>query len=191
MTKKVMFAGLAGGLTIMVWVILVNGIFGFRNRIDMNQIPNEREVYEVLKKNIAEPGRYICNPGIISENAFPLNEPVYSILYGGVGHEAAGGNSIVQLILAFIISTTGAFLLTLTSQKIISSYIRRVLFFMVIGFLIAIFSDLNEYGIGSYPFGDALILAVHDIIMWTVTGSVIALLIKPSPVVYRDTSSNN
>jgi hypothetical protein len=100
-----------------------------------------------------------------------------------VGHEAAGGNSIVQLILAFIISTTGAFLLTLTSQKIISSYIPRVLFFMVIGFLIAIFSDLNEYGIGSYPFGDALILAVHDIIMWTVTGSVIALLIKPSPVV--------
>ena len=88
MLKKVIIAGFLGGLTLMIWVFLINGIFGFRNRIDMKQVPNERQVYELLKHNIVEPGRYLCNPEMTSSNTFPDNEPVFSILYGGMGHES-------------------------------------------------------------------------------------------------------
>jgi hypothetical protein len=179
MFKKVIIAGLMGGLTLMIWMFLINGVFGFRNRIDMKRVTNERQVYELLKQNIVEPGRYLCNPEPTPSGAFPDNEPVFSILYGGMGHEAAGVQSILEIILAIIASSIGAWLLTLTSEKIISSYPRKVLFFTTIGLLMAIFNDLNDYGIGSYPLNDALILAFHNIIIWTLIGMIIAWWIKP------------
>jgi hypothetical protein len=179
MLKKVIIAGFLGGLTLMIWLFIVNGFFGFRNRIDMKQIPNERQVYEMLKHNIMEPGRYICNPELTPTNTFPDNEPVYSILYGGVGHEAAGRQSILEFILAIFAATIGAWLLSLSSEKNITNYKRKVFFFMIIGLLIAIFSSINNFGIGSYPVKDALILAIHTIISWTVVGLVVAWRIKP------------
>ncbi len=53
----------------------------------MKQIPNERQVYEMLKENIVAPGKYICNPALTSEGRFPANEPVLGVLYGSEGVE--------------------------------------------------------------------------------------------------------
>lgn len=180
MIKKVIIAGLAGGLTIIIWSFLVNGVLGLRHNVDMKEIPNERQVYELLKQSIANPGRYLCNPELTQSYTFPNNEPVYSIGYGGMGHEAAGKQELLSFILAIIAAATGAFLLSQTSEKIMLSYPRKVLFFAFIGLLVAILSDIGRYGIRNYPLGDALLLAVNDIALWTVVGLVIALLIKPS-----------
>src|SRR4030042_2036396 len=106
--KKVIIAGLLGGLVLIIWSFVVNGIFGFKSRIEMKQIPNERQVYEILKQNIVEPGRYICNPELTLNEFFPDEEPVFSILYGGVGHEAAGEQSLIGLLLFFIAPMIGA-----------------------------------------------------------------------------------
>jgi hypothetical protein len=180
MFKKVIIAGLLGGLTLMIWTLLINGIFGFRNRIDMKQVPNERQVYEILKQNIVEPGKYLCNPELTSSNTFPENEPVFSILYGGVGHEAAGVKSLLfDLLVAFFSTTISAWLLSLTSIKIISSYPRKIFFFTIIGLFIAVYIDLNNFGIGNYPLKDALILALQNIVVWSLVGLVISLIIKP------------
>lgn len=179
MLKKVIIAGLLGGLTLIIFVFFVNGIFGFRSRMDMKNIPNQSQVYELLKQNIVEPGRYISNPELNASGTFPENEPVFSIIYGGMGHEAAGAQSLFKLLFAFIVTTIGAWLLSLTSEKIISSYPRKVFFFTLIGLIIAIYNDLNNYGIGNYPFSDALILALYNIIMWTIVGLVVAWRIVP------------
>lgn len=32
----------------------------------------------------------------------------------------------------------------------------------------------NKFGIGGYPLGDAVLLRVHDIVLWTLAGTVIA-----------------
>jgi len=181
MVRKVFLAGLIGGLTLMVWAILVNGFFGFKYRIDMKQVPNEAQVYQVLKQNISEPGRYLCNPPLTESNTFPENEPVFSILYGGMGHEAAGPLSVIlDFLYAFLTAVVCAWLLTMTSERIISSYFRKVFFVILIGLLFAVFSDLKKYGIGNYPLSDTLIMTCHNIIIWTVLGLVIGLIIKPS-----------
>lgn len=179
MLKKVIIAGLLGGLTLLIWVFLINGIFGFRARIDMKSIANERQVYELLKANIVKPGRYICNPELTSSNNSTENEPVYSILYGGMGHEAAGNQSIFEVILAFLATFISAWLLSMTSMKILSSYLRKVFFFTIIGLLMALFGDFNNYGIGNYPLSDALLLGIHNIVAWTIVGLVIAWKVKP------------
>jgi hypothetical protein len=178
MVKKVIISGLSGGIVLLIWTFVVNAIFGFHNRMEMKQIPNERQVYEILKENIVEPGKYICNPDLTSEGRFPDNEPVFSVLYGGAGHESAGEMMLVELLIFFLASITATWLLSQASPKVLSSYPRKVLFFTAIGLLFALFGDLNNFGIGNYPLHDALIHAVYDICVWTLIGLVVAWQMK-------------
>ena len=178
MVKKVVVAGLLGGLVLIGWTFVVNGIFGFRFALDMNQVENERLVYEVLKHNITEPGRYIFNPEPTA-TGFPPDEPVFSAMYGGVGHEAAGMLSLVQLAIGFIVPTIAAWMLSLTSRRVLSSYPRKVLFFAAIGLLFGLFAHLTNFGIGNYPLSSALILFFHEIALWVVMGLVVASQINP------------
>ena len=179
MVKKVIFSGLAGGLVLIILTFVINGLFGFRSRIDMKQIPNERLVYEMLKENVVEPGRYFCNPEESSSTGFPQGEPVFSVLYGGVGHEAAGKHMLAGFVLFFLAPIIASWMLSMTSERILSCYLRKVLFFTAIGLLFAVFSDLTNFGIGSYPLRDALVLAVHNIFVWTIVGLAAAWQMKP------------
>jgi hypothetical protein len=178
MAKKVIVAGILGGVVLMVWTLVVNGILGFQARIDMKQIAAERVVYETLKEHIVEPGRYVCNPELTLEGRFPDGEPVYSILYGGVGHESAGASMLVGLVVFLLAPLIGAWMLSQTSERMMSSFPRKVLFFAAIGLLFALFSDLMEFGIGSYPVQDAVLLGINHVVVWTLVGFVAAWRVK-------------
>jgi hypothetical protein len=179
MSRNVIVAGLIGAAALAVWTILVNGLLGFRSRLDMKQVPNERAVYDVLKENITDPGRYSCNPPVTDAHVFPAGEPVFSILYGGVGHEAAGRLAVKDLALALLVPLGGAWMLSLASRRVLASYARRVGFLAGIGVLVALYSDLSHVGIGSYPVGDALLLAAHSMVTWTVVGLAVAWRMGP------------
>jgi hypothetical protein len=179
MFKRVILPGLVGGLVLIVWNVLVNGIFGFNSRIEMKRIPNERLVYEVLKEHVTEPGRYACNPEVIPERGFPEDEPVFGVLYGGVGHEAAGRLMLLQLPIVFIAPIIVAWMLSVTADRILSRYLKKVLFVAAFGLFLALFVRLSDYGIGDYPINDALLLALHDLVLWTVIGVVMGRMIRP------------
>lgn len=72
-----------------------------------------------------------------------------------------------------------AWMLSLTSERILSNYLRKVLFFVAIGLLFAVFGDLSNFGIGNYSLSDALILAVYNIAIWTIVGLVVGWRMKP------------
>jgi len=179
MIKKVIISAILGGIFLIFWTIVTNSIFGFHSRINMRQLDDERLVYKLLKEQISVPGKYICNPAITPEGIYPEGEPVFSIVYGGVGHEAAGSQMLFGLVIFFLVPAIGAWMLSLTSFEVRSSYTRKVLFFTAIGIIVALFSDLSEFGIGSYPFKDALLIALNHLITWTLLGLVIAWQIKP------------
>lgn len=179
MMKRVIVAGLLGWVVLMVWVFVVNGLFGFRRSIDMNRIAEERQVYELLKEKIVEPGRYIFNPEVSPERGFPGEEPVYSVHYSGMGHGTAGMMLLIHLVIGLVTMTLAAWMLSVTSARILSSYPRRVLFFTVIGLLFALFGDLMQFGIGGYSFKPALLLALNSVVAWTLVGLVVAWRIKP------------
>ena len=179
MVRKVIFSGLSGSLVLIILTFVINGLFGFRARIDMKKISNEPEVYRVLKENISEPGRYVCNPEVSSSAGFPEGEPAFSVMYGGVGHEAAGNMMLFGLVVFILAPIIASWMLSVTSDRILSSYPRKVLFFSAIGLLFAVFGDLSEFGIGSYPLRDALVLAAHSIFIWTFVGLAVAWRMKP------------
>ena len=180
MLKKIIIAGILGTIVLIIWTFVVNGIFRFQASIDMKQIDTEKQVYEVLKEHIANPGRYIINPELTQGMAFPGEDPVFSVLYGGVGHEKAGALMLLNLIVGFLGVLIGAFMLSQTSAQVLASYWRKVLFFTAIGALVAIFTDLTKFGIGGYPLQDAILLGINSVIIWTLVGLVVAWRIKPT-----------
>ena len=177
--KRVVIAGLIGGVVLMALTFVVNGVFGFRARIDMKQIPAERQVYELLRESVTQPGRYVCNPEMTPDRRFPNDAPVFSVFYSGMGHEAAGKLAAIGFVISLVAPTIGAWMLSVTSARILASYPRKVLFFSAIGVLFALYGDLMSFGIGGYPLTDALMIAVFNIAAWTVVGLVVAWRIRP------------
>jgi hypothetical protein len=181
MKRKVIIAGLMGGVVLFAWTFVLNGVFGFKRSVDMKPIPDERQVYEVLKANFVKPGRYIANPELSPSGAFPGGEPVFSIHYSGLGHDSAGRLMPLQLVVFCLAPLIGAWMLSLTSRWVLASYRRKVLFFAAIGLLLAVYGDLMSFGIDGYPLADALLLAAYDIISWTLVGLVVAWRLQPEP----------
>ncbi|NNE46801.1 MAG: hypothetical protein HKN37_09095 [Rhodothermales bacterium] len=181
MRTKIITSGILGGIAMSIWMFVVNAVLGFEHSMQMKSITNEREVYDLLKASIVEPGRYACNPEGTPQKGFPDGEPVFSILYGGVGHEAAGAMMLVDLLIFFVATVIAAWMLSLLSTRFRDSYRNRVLFFAAIGLLFAVAIDVANYGIGGYPLDDTVILALHRIAMWVFVGLVVAWRMKPDP----------
>jgi hypothetical protein len=181
MFMRVIVAGILGGLVIIVLGFVVNGVLGLNARVNLGQLPAERPVYEVLKEHVTEPGRYVCNPELTDARRYPPGEPVFSVLYGGMGHESAGMLALLQLAMFFILPILACRLLSQANAAVLSSYGRKVLFFALLGLIIALSKNLPAYGIGGYPLDSTVILSVHDFALWTVAGFAMAWAMKPKP----------
>ena len=178
MLKRIVWAAALGLIATFVWTFVVNGIFGFTLRVEMKRIPNEPEVYRVLKENVVLPGAYMANPALTPEGRFPDGEPVFSVRTSGMGHEAAGRMVFVGPAISFITLLLAAGLLSMASPRILSRYSRRVLFVVVLGLLLAVFTNLTKIGIGGYPVSTALLLAARDVVSWTLAGLVMAWILR-------------
>jgi len=53
------------------------------------------------------------------------------------------------------------------------------MFFVVIGFLLAIAGDLGGFGIGGSPLSLALLFAARTVVTWIVVGLAIASIMRP------------
>jgi hypothetical protein len=96
-----------------------------------------------------------------------------------MGHEAAGRNMLIQLPFFFIVPVVAAWMLSVTSKKTLASPLRKVAFVACIGLLFGVWGHLGNFGIGGYPLESTIALMVHDIILWTLVGLVLAWRIRP------------
>jgi hypothetical protein len=177
--RRILVAGLLGTVALIVWTFVVDALLGYKRSIEMDQLPAERAVYEVLRQHVTEPGRYVCNPEVRPGEGFPGHDPVFSIQYSGVGHADAGQEMIVSLVVMLFAPILAACMLSKAADRTLKSYGRKVLFFVRLGVIVALFSDVARFGIGGYSMGDALALALHDLLAWTFVGLVVAWRIRP------------
>jgi hypothetical protein len=177
--KKVFFAGFIGGLVFLIWFIIVDGILGFKRSIEMHQLSNERLVYTFLSEHVTEPGRYVCNPEVLPEQEFPGEDPIFVVQYSGLGHDDSGKEMLIGLLIMFLAPLLGAWILTNASNRVLSGYGSRLLFFTGIGGVMSLFCIMTRFSIGGYPLGDTLALTLHDLIAWIMAGLIISWMIKP------------
>lgn len=176
--KKVLLGGLLGGVILIGWLIVVDGIFGFKRSIDMNQLPNERGVYTFLVEHVTEPGRYVVNPEVVPDQGSPGDDPIFAVHYTGLGHADAGQEMLSGLVVVLLAPIVGAWLLANASRRILSRYALRVSFFAIVGILVGLLGVGARFGLASYSLGNAVALAGHDVVAWVLAGFVVAALVK-------------
>jgi hypothetical protein len=179
MKKQIFISALVGSIVLLIWTSVLNVVFGFNARLTMKEVPNEREVYAVLKGTVTEPGRYLCNPALTNDGRFPDNEPVFGIQYSGVGHEAAGLGELFGLLEFLIIPLVGAWVLSRTTDAFRSRFVNRVGLFCMLGVLQAVAADLHAFGIGGSPLAVASLLAGRTMVSWTLVGIATAWIMRP------------
>ena len=177
--KRVIVAGLLGGVVLVIWFVVVDGVLGFKREIEMNQLADERAVYAFLVENVPEPGRYVVNPEISPDRAYPGDDPIFAVQYSGLGHADAGQEMLVGLVVMLLTPVVAAWLLSNASSSVLSGYGSR-LFFSVIGVVFALFGIMARFGLARYPLGDAVALSTHDLLAWVVAGLVVARFVTPA-----------
>ena len=177
--KRVLLAGLLGGLVLIVWLIVVDGLLGFSRAIDMKELPEERVVYAFLVEHVKEPGRYVLNPEVLPEQRFPGDDPIFGLHYTGLGHDDAGQEMLLGLVVMLLSPIAGAWLLANSSARTLSRYGRRVGFFAMIGVVVALLGLMARFGLARYSLGDASVWAIHDFAAWVLAGLVVSCFIRP------------
>lgn len=178
--KKVIVAGLLGGVVLVIWFVVIDGFLAFKRGIEMHQLADERAVYAFLVENVPGPGRYVVNPEVSADQAFPGDDPVFAVQYSGLGHADAGQEMLVGLLVMLLTPIVGAWLLSNASSRVLSGYGSRLFFFSVIGVVFTLFMVMARFGLARYALGDAVALSTHDLVAWVVAGLVVARFVRPA-----------
>lgn len=182
MKKDVWLAGALGGVVMLVWLFISNAMLPLKSNMIHRVVPNQLEVHEVLKQNIIAPGTYSCLYLTREEEALMPNyrsQPIYSITYSGSTHgEPGSAADFLPIVLIFAATTAAAWMLSVASPGVRSTYLRRVLFVALIGVIVALYDDLLQLSFGPQPRDYLIFLAVNNLITWTLVGLVIAGCVK-------------
>jgi hypothetical protein len=106
---------------------------------------------------------------------------VFRVRYAGVGHEAAARVQLLRLAVVLVATTLAAWIASMASPRVLSSYGRRFGFFVLMGLWLAVFSDLPQHDIGGHPWSSAVALAAYDLGLWALAGAVMAWGLRPAP----------
>ena len=182
MKKDVWFAGLSGGVVMLVWLFISNAILPVKSDMIHKVAPNQLELHEALKENITEPGTYSCLYLTRAEEAtMPdyRSQPIYSITYSGATHGDPGSaGSFLPILWIFVATTIAAWMLSATSRTTRSTFSRRFVFVALIGVVVALYDDLLQMSFGPQPKDYLVFLAINNLITWTLVGLVIAACVK-------------
>ncbi len=190
--KKVIIGGLLGGLVMIIW----QSVSWMAIPWHMPQsIPNEDIVAQVLQENITEPGLY-SYPGFNHDpdaNAEEQKAAMDSMIKKG-----AQGPRVMQLVYTphggsfmdpsqfifgyganFLLAILAAWLLSTQNPAKVNSYSKRLLFVVVIGLIVSFSGPYMNWNWWKYPGDFAFQVFADDLILWTLTGAMLAWRVKP------------
>lgn len=189
MKRRVLVAGLSGGVVMLVWLFVVNAVLPLKSNLIHRALPlqDQLEVHEAMKGRIVESGTYsIPYLSREEEDQFPdyRSQPVFTVVFEGYAHGGGGGGSIltslpVILLAVFLPPLLAAWLLSLASPAVLSRFSRRVLFVAALGVVIALNDDVLQMSFGPTAKDYLSFLAINNLVAWTLAGLVIAWVIRP------------
>ena len=191
MKKRVLFAGLSGGFVMLTWLFVTNAVLPFKSNLIHRALPlqGQLDVHEALKENITEPGTYsIPYLSREEEDRFPdyRSQPVFTVIFQEYSHGEGSGGVIsslpVVLLAVFLPPLLAAWMLSMASPAVLSRYLRRVLFVVAMGVIIALNDDVLQMSFGPQAKDYLSFLAINNLSAWTLTGLVIARKIRPEKV---------
>jgi hypothetical protein len=84
----------------------------------------------------------------------------------------------VILLAVFLPPLLATWMLSMASPAVLSRYSRRVLFVVAMGVIIALNDDVLQMSFGPQPKDYLSFLAINNLVAWTLTGLVIAGMMR-------------
>ena len=183
--KRILIAGIVGGLIMFVWGILANAVIPLHTP-SQHSIPNEDAVVTALQTNLSAPGVYLF-PGMPADRQQSTMDayiqkykrgPLGMIIYRPEGADPLMiGQMITGLILALISGILAAWFLS-RSTAMMSKYLSRVIYCGMLGVFVTFFIHLNDWNWYYYPLDFTTANIADTLISWLLAGLGIGAIIK-------------
>ncbi len=187
MAKKIIFAGLVGGIV----VFLVSGFFHMATNLGeygIKTLPNEESTLSVMRTSIPESGLYLFPAADMSQGRSPASQaahlekyktgPVGIMAYSREGGEFSFGK---LLLIQFLLGLAGALFLAWILGVTVgaTTYVSRVLIVFVASLFAACIYALPYWNWYRFPLSYTVAYVATWSVSWLIAGLVMAAMIKP------------
>jgi hypothetical protein len=190
--KRILAAGLLGGIAVFVWGMVSHMVLGLGS-IGIQRLPNETAIVEAMRANITAPGLYFF-PGIdmVSKKS-KAEQAADEKAWGDAIRRGPSGLLVIdtrgkeplmtrtfaiELLTNIFGAAIAAMLLTLAASSL-TTYWVRVLFVAALGLFASIAIDLSYWNWYGFPAEYTIAALVDQTLSWFVGGLVLARLIRP------------
>ncbi|MGH9709720.1 MAG: hypothetical protein ACRD37_04150 [Candidatus Acidiferrales bacterium] len=193
MTKKVLFAALAGGVVVFIVGALLHTVLGLAE-VGVKSIPQENAVLSTMRSAIPAAGFYVfpapnMTPGRTKEQV-QSDTAAYMTKYqqgpsGILVYTTGGGTLSYGKLLSgeFVIDVVSAFFLACIlamGAGGVSSYWKRVLAVTLAGLFAGVFLGFEYWNWYNFPTNYTLAYVAVVVIDWYFAGLVMAAIVKQS-----------
>jgi hypothetical protein len=183
MSKRILLAGLLGGVALFFWGFLSHTVLPL-GELGVQNLPQDHAVIDAMRAAIPASGFYFFPRVDASQKiaADQLNGP-----HGIVIYHPSGASMMMtgQLINEFILNVTqaliAAYLLSLATG--LTKYTSRVGLVLVLGVLSGIATNVEYWNWYGFPANYTVGMIADEVIGFLVVGLIVAALVKPPGVV--------
>jgi hypothetical protein len=180
MTKRILLAGVFGGIALFVWGGLAHEVLGLGN-VGIQQLPQQQPVMGALKASVPQSGFYFFPQIDKSGKVAPENVggPYGIMIYNSAGAGAPLGAQLVREgLLNIVVALFAAYLLSLATG--LTSYTSRVGFITLMGLTIGLLTNVQYWNWYEFPLNYTIAAVFTDFVGFLIVGLVAAGIVKPS-----------
>jgi len=181
MAKRILLAGILGGIALFFWGGLSHMVLGLGGA-GIQNLPQQQPVMDAMKAAIPQAGFYFF-PHVDAAGKIPAeqaNGPHGILIYHPTGATTMmTGQLVNECILNIVQALMAAFLLSLIPG--LGGYASRVGFVLLIGLLAGITTNIEYWNWYGFPATYTAGIVADKLIGFLVVGLVVAALVKPAP----------
>lgn len=180
MAKRILLAGVLGGLGLFFWGAISHTVLGLGDA-GMQYLPQSQATMQSLAATVPQSGFYAFpqgdRPGTLRPDQ--VGGPYGILIYHSSGAPAGmGGQLLNEFILNVGVALLAAFLLSLASG--LGSYGARVGFVFVVGAIAGSMNHIEYWNWYGYPSKFTLASILDNLIGFLVIGLIAAAFVKPA-----------
>lgn len=179
MAKRILLAGVLGGLALFLWGGLSHMVLGLGDA-GMQYLPQQQPVMQALQASVPQSGFYMFPQGDKAGNlpADKIGGAHGLLIYHPSG--ASGmrpGQLLNECILNIVLATLAAYLLSLAPG--LSGYAARVGFIVVVGLITTLMTHVEYWNWYEFPVTYTVANIFDNIVGFLIVGLVAAAFVKP------------